>query len=61
MIILVSVESDGNGIYKGLVLNSQFKKIKKKKCFFIWEASIEGGLKTDGLVNFQKINETTRS
>ena len=61
MIILLSVESDGNGIYKGLVLNSKLKKIKKKKCFFIWSASIERGLKTDGLVNFQKINETTRS
>ena len=31
MIFLVSVESDGKGMYKGLVLNSQ---LRKKNVFF---------------------------
>ena len=49
----MSVESDGKGMYIGLVLNSQ---LRKKKCFFfIWSASIEQGLKTDGLVNSNKL------
>ena len=50
MIFRVSVESDGKGMYKGLVLNSQ---LRKKMFFFIWSASIERGIKTDGLVSFQ--------
>ena len=54
MIFLVLVKSDGKGMYKGLVLNSQLKKSRKNNVFFfIWSASIERGLKTDGLVNFQ--------
>ena len=33
MIFLVLVKSDGKGMYKGLVLNSQLKKTRKNNVF----------------------------